>query len=91
MGRGKHLNGKIQGGGKILTREETLRLLSEMAQSGSVTAAIALERALRLGPSEEDDEDPLWAELDAFAPARRRGEGREGPVHIRAQIPPSGR
>ena len=71
MGRGKHLNGKIEGGGEILTREQTLRLLSEMAQSGSVTAAIALERALRLGPAEEEEEDDLWAELDAFAPARQ--------------------
>jgi hypothetical protein len=66
LGRGKHLNGKIEGGGEILTREATLRLLSEMAKNGSVTAAIALERALRLGPAEEDDEDPVWAELDAF-------------------------
>jgi hypothetical protein len=71
MSKGPRLNGKIKGGGEILTREQTLRLLSEMAKNGSVTAAIALERALRLGPSEEDDEDPVWAELDAFRPTRR--------------------
>jgi hypothetical protein len=50
MSKGKQLNGKIKGGGEILTREQTLELLSEMAQDGSVTAAIALEPALRLGP-----------------------------------------
>jgi hypothetical protein len=44
LGRGKHLNGKIEGGGEILTHEEALELLSEMAKSGSVTAAVALER-----------------------------------------------
>ena len=72
MGRGKHLNGKIEGGGEILTRNETLRLLSEMAQNGSVTAAIALERALRLGGGAEDDEeDDIWAELDAHRPTRQ--------------------
>lgn len=72
LGRGKHLNGKIKGGGEILTREQTLRLLSEMAKNGSVTAAIALERALRLGGGDEDDdEDDIWAELDAFRPTRQ--------------------
>jgi hypothetical protein len=49
MSKGPQLNGQIKGDQEILTREQTLRLLSEMAQSGSVTAAIALERALRLG------------------------------------------
>ena len=44
MGRGKHLNGKIEGGDEILTHEETLQLLSEMA-NGSVTAAVALARS----------------------------------------------
>ena len=69
LGRGKHLNGKVKGGGEILTREQTLRLLSEMAQGGSVTAAIALERALRLGDEpDDDDEDDIWAELDALGP-----------------------
>lgn len=37
MGRGKHLNGKIEGGDEILTHEETLQLLSEMAKAGSVS------------------------------------------------------
>ena len=73
MGPGKHLNGKIEGGGEILSREQTLQILSEMARAGSVTAAIALERALRLDPGGEDDEDPLWAELDALRPTRRKG------------------
>lgn len=45
MGRGKHLNGKIEGGDEILTHEETLQLLSEMAKNGSVTAAVALARS----------------------------------------------
>lgn len=56
LGRGKHLNGKIEGGDEILTHEETLQLLSEMAKAGSVTAAVALARELRLDPDEEEDE-----------------------------------
>jgi hypothetical protein len=32
---------------KILSHEEVLEILSEQAQNGSVTAAAALERALR--------------------------------------------
>jgi hypothetical protein len=72
LGRGKHLNGKIEGGGEILTHEEALELLSEMAKSGSVTAAVAHERALRLGDGgDDDDEDPIWAQLDAFRTTRR--------------------
>jgi hypothetical protein len=63
MGRGKHLTGKIEGGGEILTHEETLRILSEMARNGSVTAAVALARELRLDPGDEGD-DELDAELD---------------------------
>ena len=55
MGRGKHLK-KIEGEGKVLTREETLRLLSEMARAGSVTAAVAIARDLRLDPGDEKDE-----------------------------------
>lgn len=62
MSKGRQLNGQIKGDQEVLSREETLRILSEMTRRGSVSAAIALERALRLGPSEEDDEDPLWAE-----------------------------
>ena len=71
MGRGNQLNGKIEGGGEILSREQTLQILSEIARAGSVTAAIALERALRLDPGEENDEDPELAELYAFATTRR--------------------
>jgi hypothetical protein len=71
MSKGKQLNGQITGDQKILSREQTLQILSEMARAGSVTAAIALERALRLGPNEEDDEDDIWAELDAFRPTRQ--------------------
>ena len=40
MGRGNQLNGKIEGGGEILSREQTLQILSEMARAGSVTAAM---------------------------------------------------
>jgi hypothetical protein len=61
MGRGKHLK-KIEGEGEVLTHEETLRLLSEMARNGSVTAAVAIARELRLDPGEEEDE--LDDELD---------------------------
>jgi hypothetical protein len=71
MSKGKQLNGQIEGDQEILSREQTLQILSEMARAGSVTAAIALERALRLGPNEEDDEDDIWAELDAFRPTRQ--------------------
>jgi hypothetical protein len=71
MSKGKQLNGQITGDQKILSREQTLQILSEMARAGSVTAAIALERALRLGPNEEDEGDDIWAELDAFRPTRQ--------------------
>ena len=47
MGRSKHLKGKLEGEKEILTREEVLEILSEMARKGSVTAAVALERVLR--------------------------------------------
>lgn len=77
MGRGKHLNGKVERGGKILTREEVLRILSEQARKGSVTAAVNLERALRLGDvADADDEDDIWAELDALRPTRQRDPHR---------------
>jgi hypothetical protein len=39
MSKGGWQKGKIKGDGEILTHEETLRILSEMAQNGSVTAA----------------------------------------------------
>jgi hypothetical protein len=45
MSRGKRLNGQINGDQDVLTREETLRILSEMAWSGSISAAIALEKS----------------------------------------------
>ena len=76
MSRGKWLNGQIKGDQDVLTREQTLRILSEMTRAGSVSAAIALERALRLGEGggvDDDDEDDPWAELDAFRPTRREG------------------
>ena len=72
MSKGKQLNGQITGDQKILSREQTLQILSEMARAGSVTAAIALERALRLDPVEEGDEDDPLAELNAFRPTRPR-------------------
>jgi hypothetical protein len=63
MGRGKHLKGKIEGEGEILSHEQTLEILSEMARNGSVTATVALARELRLDPGEEGD-DELDDELD---------------------------
>jgi hypothetical protein len=63
VSKGKQLKGQLTGDHDVLSREEALRLLSEMAKNGSVTAAVALERALRLDPGKED-EDELDAELD---------------------------
>ena len=63
MSKGKSLVGEVTGDGEILTREEVLKLLSEMAEKGSVSAAIALERALRM-PSRYGDHDELDDELD---------------------------
>jgi hypothetical protein len=45
----------------ILTHEEVLELLSARACEGSISAAIALERALRAARKTDDDWD---AELD---------------------------
>jgi hypothetical protein len=60
MSRGKSLEGKLDGEAEktILSREETLQILSEMARKGSVSAAIALERCLWAddGPADVDDE-----------------------------------
>jgi len=42
---------------KVLTREEVLVILSEQARAGSISAAIALERALRARDREQDDID----------------------------------
>jgi hypothetical protein len=73
MSKGKQLNGQIEGDQEILTREQVLQILSEQARKGSITAAVHLERALRLGGGggNDDDEDPLWAELDALRPTRQ--------------------
>jgi hypothetical protein len=40
----------------ILSHDEVLELLSERAREGSISAAIALERALRAAPKS----DPGW-------------------------------
>jgi hypothetical protein len=46
--------------------------ISEQARKGSITAAVHLERALRLGDVvDDDDEDDIWAELDEFRPTRQ--------------------
>jgi hypothetical protein len=42
---------------KILTYEQVLEILSEQARNGSVTAAAALERALRSAEKREGDVD----------------------------------
>ena len=56
---------------EIATREEVLALLSEKARSGSISAAIALERALRLGGDDERlEDDDLWVERDVHGPRR---------------------
>ena len=47
---------------KILTHEEVLELLSEQAANGSISAAIALERALR--QAEQSEKDSGEDELD---------------------------
>ena len=59
MGRGKHLTGKLEGQEEILSREEVLQILSEMARKGSVTAACALERILRHQPVPDELDDEL--------------------------------
>jgi hypothetical protein len=45
---------------KIATRDEVLEMLTKKAREGSVSAAIALERALRAGAEQEGSiEDEL--------------------------------
>jgi hypothetical protein len=44
---------------EVASHEEVLGLLSEKARGGSVSAAIALERALRDGRHEQDIDDEL--------------------------------
>ena len=70
MSKRRQLNGQISGDQDVLACEDVLRILTEMTRKGSISAAIALERALRLDPG-EDDEDPLMAELDALRPTRQ--------------------
>jgi hypothetical protein len=41
---------------EVLSREEVLTLLSRKAREGNVAAMVAVERALRLGEREEEDE-----------------------------------
>ncbi len=55
--------------GDVLTRKQVLALLSKKAREGSVSAAIALERALRIDPHGQEDE--FENELD-----RLLGEGK---------------
>jgi hypothetical protein len=57
MSKGKSLVGELEGEKQILSREETLQILSEMARKGSVSAAIALERCLRPGEPVTDAVD----------------------------------
>ena len=54
--------------GDVLTRAQVLALLSKKAREGSVSATIALERALRIDPHEPENE--FDKELD-----RLLGEG----------------
>ena len=48
----------------IATHDEVMRILTAQARDGSVTAACALERALRAAPIEDEDFD---AELERLA------------------------
>ena len=65
---------------EILTHEQVLAILSRKAEAGSVTAAVALERALRVRAREDDqplDDDQLALQeelesLIATKPDRRR-------------------
>jgi hypothetical protein len=56
---------------EVMSREEVLRLLSEQARQGKVSAMIALERALRAQDREESELDPA---IDRIL---TRGEGRD--------------
>jgi hypothetical protein len=65
---------------EILTHEQVLAILSRKAEAGSVTAAVALERALRVRAREDDqplddEELALQKELEsliATKPDRRK-------------------
>jgi hypothetical protein len=63
MSKGQWQRGKITGDQEILSRDKTLRILSEQALNGSVTAAVALERALRARPRVEEDVDDVLARI----------------------------
>ena len=63
MSKGKWQKGKITGDQEILSRDEALRILSEQAKNGSVTAAVALERALRSKPPAEENVDDELARI----------------------------
>jgi hypothetical protein len=73
MSKGPQLNGQIEGDQEILTREQVLQILSEHARKGSITAAVHLERALRLGGDggDDDDEEDPFADLDLLRPTRQ--------------------
>lgn len=64
MSKGKQLTGQIKGDQDIRTREEVLQILSEQARKGSISAAVALARALRLDDPDDEDADELGNELD---------------------------
>jgi hypothetical protein len=51
----------------VMSHQEVLELLSARAREGSVSAAIALERALRAAPREDEDFD---AELERLVGRR---------------------
>jgi hypothetical protein len=48
----------------VATHEEVMRILTAQARDGSVTAACALERALRAAPRQDEDFD---VELERLA------------------------
>ena len=62
MSKGQWQKGKITGDQEILSRTR-LRILSEQAKNGSVTAAVALERALRTKPPAEENVDDELARI----------------------------
>jgi hypothetical protein len=55
----KHVTGRLEDEREILSREEVLQILSEMARKGSVSAAVALEWVLRPGDPRDDWDDGL--------------------------------
>ncbi len=58
MSKGKQMK-EVDVESEILTREECLRILSDQARKGSVSAAVALERVLRPGDPPDDWDDEL--------------------------------